>query len=329
MQKQMMYILTIIFRHVASVKQIKAILLELHPVLPTRDEAFGGDKTTLEREERIQRIKRQCPDDRPAPMRDEIFQTKKQKPISKLPPGWLDCPAFGWKIGCIIPSNVPLGETFNNCVLPGKRCSFRQVLHQQRVLGRKFGMVIDLTNTSRYYSLSDWRKAGTRHVKIQCRGHDSVLDNVFVNLFVYEVSQFLARQKHVQKYILVHCTHGHNRTGFMIVHYLLRTLPISVTQVLKKISDARPPGIYKPDYIDALYAFYHEKKPEMVVYPPTPKWKRSSELNLNGDMPDDDDDGGPPAPLPVCVSARELSPLILLALYSRVKCLVIPSLLKV
>ncbi|MCE0480724.1 hypothetical protein HAX54_037816 [Datura stramonium] len=221
-----------------------------------------------EREERIQRLKRQCPDDRPAypsqpRMRDEIFQKKRQKPSSRVPPGWLDCPAFGQEIGCIIPSKVPLDETFNDCVLPGKRYSFRQVLHQQRVLGRKLGMVIDLTNTSRYYSLSDWKKEGIKHVKIQCRGRGSVPDNESVNLFVYEVSQFLARQKHAKKYILVHCTHGHNRTGFMIIHYLMRTLPISVSQAIKIFSDARPPGIYKPDYIDALYAFYHEKKPEM------------------------------------------------------------------
>lgn len=33
------------------------------------------------------------------------------------------------------------------------------------------------------------------------------------------------------KYILVHCTHGHNRTGFMIIHYLMRTQMNSVEQV--------------------------------------------------------------------------------------------------
>lgn len=32
----------------------------------------------------------------------------------------------------------------------------------------------------------------------------------------------------------------------------------------------------------------------MVVCPPTPEWKRSSELDLNGEaVPDDDDDGLP------------------------------------
>ncbi|PIN02762.1 mRNA capping enzyme, guanylyltransferase (alpha) subunit [Handroanthus impetiginosus] len=251
-----------------------------------------------EREERIQRMRRQRPDDRPSygyysTQRDDGYQIKRQRPNSRLPPGWLDCPAFGQEIGCLIPSKVPLGESFNDYVLPGKRYSFRQVIHQQRVLGRKLGLVIDLTNSSRYYNINEWRKEGIKHVKIACKGRDSVPENEAVNKFFYEVQQFLARQKQPKKYILVHCTHGHNRTGYMIVHYLMRTLPISVTQAIKIFADARPPGIYKDDYIVALYNFYHEKRPDMVVCPQTPEWKRTSDLDLNGDaMPDDDDDDG-------------------------------------
>ncbi|KAI7728393.1 hypothetical protein M8C21_026809 [Ambrosia artemisiifolia] len=251
-----------------------------------------------EREERKLRLKRERPDDKPKPqayqaMNDHLFQAKSQRTYdkSRLPPGWLDCPAYGQEIGGIVPSKVPLGESYNDCIVPGKRYSFRQVIHQQRVLGRKLGMVIDLTNTTRYYSVNDWKKEGIKYVKINCKGRDSVPENE-------AVSQFLARQKNSKKYVLVHCTHGHNRTGYMIIHYLMRTLPISVTQAIRIFSEARPPGIYKPDYIDALYAFYHERKPDMITCPPTPEWKRSSEFDLNGEaLPDEDDDGLPLDPL--------------------------------
>lgn len=132
--------------------------------------------------------------------------------------------------------------------------------------------------------------------------------------------QFLSRQKHSKKYVLVHCTHGHNRTGFMIVHFLMRTqlthvsdvcffraltywlscvivyqyimfsvgVSLFATQALHAFSQARPPGIYKQDYIEALYTFYHEN-PENLVCPPTPEWKRSSDLDLNGEAAQDDD----------------------------------------
>lgn len=82
---------------------------------------------------------------------------------------------------------------------------------------------------------------------------------------------------------------------------LLRTSCLLLLQAIKLFADARPPGIYKPDYIKSLYKFYHETKQEMVVCPPTPEWKRSSDLDLNGEaLPDDDDDGGSAAPLHVC-----------------------------
>ncbi|XP_024637704.1 mRNA-capping enzyme isoform X2 [Medicago truncatula] len=272
-------------------------------VAPEERIESGADIARREREERKRRLKRERPDDnRPvhhsqSPRYDQqLYHAKNPKSYdtSRLPPGWLDCPPSGQEICCMIPSKVPLGESFNDCIFPGKRYSFKQVIHQQRVLGRKLGLVIDLTNTSRYYPVTDLKKEGIKHLKIQCRGRDSVPENSSVNQFVYEVIQFLSRQKQSKKYILVHCTHGHNRTGYMIIHYLMRAMSMSVTQAIKIFSDARPPGIYKPDYIDALYTFYHEKKPEMVVCPPTPEWKRSSELDLNGEaVPDEDDDGVP------------------------------------
>ncbi|KAL6506800.1 hypothetical protein OROHE_022237 [Orobanche hederae] len=249
-----------------------------------------------EREERMQKMRKQHPDDRsscayqPA-QRDKGYQVKRQKPNSKLPPGWLDCPPLGKEIGYLIPSKVPLDESFNDSVPPGGRYSFKQVVRRHQVSKKTLGLVVDLTNSSRYYDSNELKKDSIKYVKIACKGRDSVPENVAVNKFVYEVLQFIAVQKQSKKFILVHCTHGHNRTGYMIVHYLMRTQPTSVTQAIKVFADARPPGIYKPEYVDALYNFYHEKKPDMVVCPPTPEWKRSSDLDLNGDaMPDDDGD---------------------------------------
>uniref|UniRef100_A0A1J3K656 mRNA guanylyltransferase n=1 Tax=Noccaea caerulescens TaxID=107243 RepID=A0A1J3K656_NOCCA len=265
-----------------------------------------------EREERKKKIRLDRPSQHSRPVyRDQSYLNNRDTRVydkTKIPQGWLDCPGFGLEIGCIIPSKVPLSESYNEHVPPGKRYSFKQVVRNQRINGRKLGLVIDLTNTSRYYHTLDLKKDGIKHVKIACKGRDSVPDNVSVNTFVNEVIHFVLNQKHTKKYILVHCTHGHNRTGFMIVHYLMRSTPtMNVTQALKMFYDARPPGIYKPDYIDALYTFYHEIKPESVTCPPTPEWKRSTELDLNGEVvQDDDDDGDDAAPaVPVQVNIQE------------------------
>ncbi|KAI4301275.1 hypothetical protein L6164_034568 [Bauhinia variegata] len=198
------------------------------------------------------------------------------------PPGWLDCPAYGQEIGCIIPSKVPLGESFNDYIPSEKRYSPKQAILQQRRLGRELGLVIDLTNTTRYYRVSDWTEEGIGHVKIRCQGKDSVPDDESVNKFCNEVQDFFSRRENAKKYVLVHCTHGHNRTGYMVIHFIARSESISVTEAINKFAWARHPGIYKQDYIDALYMCFHERKPEEVVCPPTPEWKGLSDPDFHG-----------------------------------------------
>ncbi|XP_024015070.1 mRNA-capping enzyme isoform X2 [Eutrema salsugineum] len=191
------------------------------------------DIARREREERRKRMRYDKPTHNSQPVfRDQYYQNRNTKAYDryKIPQGWLDCPASGNEIGFIVPSKVPLNESYNSHVPPGSRYSFKQVIHNQRIAGRKLGLVIDLTNTTRYYSTTDLKKEGIKHVKIACKGRDAVPDNVSVNAFVNEVNQFVLNLKHSKKYILVHCTHGHNRTGFMIVHYLMRSGPMNVTQ---------------------------------------------------------------------------------------------------
>ncbi|GJY34624.1 mRNA-capping enzyme-like protein isoform X2 [Tanacetum coccineum] len=75
---------------------------------------------------------------------------------NSLPSGWLDCPPYGDAVKFIIPSKVPLRESFNDKIVIDKRYSPQQAILQQRRLGRELGLVIDLTNTDRYYRESDW-----------------------------------------------------------------------------------------------------------------------------------------------------------------------------
>lgn len=54
-----------------------------------------------EREERILRMRRQHPDDRPSygyqpSQRDDVYKAKRQRPNSRLPPGELCGMCLGW-----------------------------------------------------------------------------------------------------------------------------------------------------------------------------------------------------------------------------------------
>lgn len=141
----------------------------------------------------------------------------------------------------------------------------------------QIGLVVDLTNTDRYYPESDWTSHGIRHVKIRCPGQDSVPDAESVDRFISEVVQLTSQESQASKYAVVHCTHGHNRTGYMIVHFLVRNQSVSVSEAIATFAQARPPGIYRRKYVEALYDFYFQSKPELLVCPETPEWKRDSD----------------------------------------------------
>ncbi|KAJ1433051.1 Tyrosine specific protein phosphatases domain [Sesbania bispinosa] len=243
-------------------------------------------------------------------MNSRPYDRNMPPPVDPVLPGWLDCPPHGQELGCIIPSKVPLGESFNDYI-PSQKYTPKQAILQQRALGRELGLVIDLTNTTRYYPVSDWTREGISHVKIRCKGRDSVPDDESVKQFCDEVLDFRSRRTNTEKYILVHCTHGHNRTGYMIVHFLVRTESISVTAAIHRFAWARHPGIYKQDYIDALYTFYDEKKPEDLVCPQTPDWKRLSDPDFHDvAVPAADNCGDIPQKHMICSASTGLNSLL-------------------
>ncbi|CAI5479663.1 unnamed protein product, partial [Closterium sp. Yama58-4] len=197
-----------------------------------------------------------------------------------LPDGWVDCPSMGEAMGLLIPCKAPLGEAFRELVEPGKRWSPDVALKQTRSMKKDVGMVIDLTNTTRYYNPKDWLKFNVKYLKLACRGRDEVPDDETVNRFVYAALDFM-RATDRKRSIIVHCTHGHNRTGFMIIHLLMRAMGGHVAERLAEFAEARPPGIYKEEYIQSLFSFYHERRPDAVICPPTPEWKATFDLDLD------------------------------------------------
>jgi hypothetical protein len=58
------------------------------------------------------------------------------------------------------------------------------------------------------------------------------------------------------EYIGVHCTHGFNRTGFLICSYLVEKLDFGIDMAIALFGQVRQPGIYKQDYINELFRRY-------------------------------------------------------------------------
>lgn len=137
-----------------------------------------------------------------------------------------------------------------------------------------------MTNTSRFYNKGDVEKKGCRYVKLQCRGFSETPSLEQTQSFIEIVDEFTSNNP--LEIIGVHCTHGFNRTGFLIVSYLVEKHDMAVGAAIQMFAQARSPGIYKQEYITELYRRYDDED-DATTAPPLPEWCFDEE-----EAPDDD-----------------------------------------
>ncbi|KAK9510427.1 hypothetical protein O3M35_005218 [Rhynocoris fuscipes] len=180
-----------------------------------------------------------------------------------VPDRWLNCPRKSLSIisGKFLAFKTPLNHRFHSKVGPASRWQPEMVFDVTKSLKSKLGLWIDLTNTERFYDPEEV-KAGYNdgqevvYVKMQCRGHGETPTVEQTQSFINLCKNFISRRP--LEIIGVHCTHGFNRTGFLIVSYLVETEDLSVECALQEFARCRPPGIYKGDYIKELYRRYDD-----------------------------------------------------------------------
>ncbi|KAJ8525591.1 hypothetical protein ON010_g15523 [Phytophthora cinnamomi] len=131
-------------------------------------------------------------------------------------------------------------------------------------------MIIDLTNTFKYYNgYEEFEDSGVHYVKLRIEGFNGPPAAKDVAKFMEIVDEFV--EKEPEGAIAVHCTHGLNRTGYLIVNYLVERMDLTVTQALEAFKVARPPGLIKHMYVEELYQRLG-KEEEEVQLPELPDW---------------------------------------------------------
>lgn len=63
----------------------------------------------------------------------------------------------------------------------------------------------------------------------------------------------------------VHCTHGFNRTGFLIAAYLASAMDWAIDAAIYSFAQMRPNGIYKQFYLDELMQRYGDEDDRIEV----------------------------------------------------------------
>lgn len=108
-----------------------------------------------------------------------------------------------------------------------------------------------------------------KYLKLQCRGHGETPSPEQTETFMNMCHNFI--NNNPLKVIAVHCTHGFNRTGFLIVSYLVERMDCGVEVALAEFTRNRPPGIYKQDYLEELYRRFDDVD-ETPPAPNLPDW---------------------------------------------------------
>uniref|UniRef100_A0A3P8U8B7 Dual specificity phosphatase 11 (RNA/RNP complex 1-interacting) n=1 Tax=Amphiprion percula TaxID=161767 RepID=A0A3P8U8B7_AMPPE len=139
-----------------------------------------------------------------------------------IPDRWLDYSAVGKRLHGtrFIAFKVPLKQALNRRLSSSSDVfSHWDLLDALKKQNQELGLIIDLTFTSRYYRLTDVPQS-LLCVKIFTAGHEVPSDETILS-FKRSVRQFLRENQDNDKLIGVHCTHGLNRTGYLICRYLI------------------------------------------------------------------------------------------------------------
>ncbi|XP_077114675.1 uncharacterized protein LOC143769738 isoform X2 [Ranitomeya variabilis] len=140
---------------------------------------------------------------------------------NSIPDRWRSLKAIGQRVpgSRFIAFKVPLKGINNQRVTQTQKFTPKDLLTSIRSQNEELGLIIDLTNTERYYTTKDLPKS-VQYVKLHTVGL-KIPDDATIHQFKRVVWKFLAANSDNDKLIGVHCTTGINRTGYLICRYLI------------------------------------------------------------------------------------------------------------
>ncbi|XP_017124356.1 RNA/RNP complex-1-interacting phosphatase homolog isoform X2 [Drosophila elegans] len=166
-----------------------------------------------------------------------------------IPDRWLDYKPIGKRVPGtrFIAFKVPLHQHVNAKVKENLRLAPESLLESIPNLG----LIIDLTNTNRYYHPSALTNHDVRHQKLMIPGKQTP-NKGLAEKFCGFVADFLKSNADNDKLIGVHCTHGVNRTGYLICYFMISVMKKSPAEAIKNFSAARGHKIERENYLSSL-----------------------------------------------------------------------------
>ncbi|EDW32951.1 GL10081 [Drosophila persimilis] len=166
-----------------------------------------------------------------------------------VPDRWLDYSPIGKRVPGtrFIAFKVPLNQNLNEKVDKELRLGPESVMESVPNLG----MIIDLTNTDRYYRPQSFTENDVRHQKLMIPGK-ATPPTKLAQKFCQYAMDFLELNEDNDKLIGVHCTHGVNRTGYLICYFMITMLNKSPLEAIATVDAARGHKIERENYLSSL-----------------------------------------------------------------------------
>ena len=174
----------------------------------------------------------------------------------------------------IIPLKCPLETKFDEHLLESDVFHFGSLFEYSVSVNKPITDIVDLTFTNKYYNpkAENFELHKVSHHKFMIPGKKIPAPPLLENILT-KIDEILKNGGAVG----VHCTHGINRTGFIICSYLVRKLDWKPDEALEAFKKARGHPVEHKDYIRAILSskdqdekkikgFYSTKKNKVIIY---------------------------------------------------------------
>nr|XP_026693212.1 RNA/RNP complex-1-interacting phosphatase homolog isoform X2 [Ciona intestinalis]XP_026693213.1 RNA/RNP complex-1-interacting phosphatase homolog isoform X2 [Ciona intestinalis]XP_026693214.1 RNA/RNP complex-1-interacting phosphatase homolog isoform X2 [Ciona intestinalis] len=180
--------------------------------------------------------------------------------MPRIPDRWLDYEKMGQVIEGtdILAMKVPLYEGITRNLPKKEHFNWKIAVDTAEERGHRIGTVVDLTYSTRYYQPRDFTNNGISHHKIFVPGQIIPPPKV-VSDFTSIMSKFEKNKQSDNEVIAVHCTHGLNRTGYLICRYLIEEKKFKPKDAIEKFNSARGHKIERENYLKDLISLEKEK----------------------------------------------------------------------
>ncbi|XP_036383676.1 RNA/RNP complex-1-interacting phosphatase-like isoform X3 [Megalops cyprinoides] len=168
---------------------------------------------------------------------------------NKIPDRWTDYKALGRRIPGtrFVAFKVPLKQSFRKRLPSLEAFGPFDLVRLLREEKEELGLIIDLTFTTRYYKPTDLPDS-LYYLKIFTAGHDVPSDPTILR-FKKAVNRFLRENNNNDKLIGVHCTHGLNRTGYLVCRYLIDVEGMVPSEAIALFNRSRGHPIERENYL--------------------------------------------------------------------------------